>query len=47
MHPDEVAQYIDKQECQLSYNPLMMALMWESLATRETKLLTASLKKSF
>ncbi|MFM2665058.1 hypothetical protein AAFX24_09405 [Vibrio mediterranei] len=25
----------------------MMALMWESLATRETKLLTASLKKSF
>ncbi|AXN34377.1 alpha-amylase family protein [Vibrio coralliilyticus] len=47
VHPDEVAQYIDKQECQLSYNPLMMALMWESLATRETKLLKASLKKSF
>lgn len=47
VHPDEVAQYIDKEECQLSYNPLMMALMWESLATRETKLLTASLKKSF
>ncbi|MDV5172161.1 alpha-amylase family glycosyl hydrolase [Photobacterium rosenbergii] len=47
VHPDEVAQYIGKDECQLSYNPLMMALMWESLATRETKLLTASLKKSF
>ncbi len=47
VHPDEVAQYIDKQECQLSYNPLLMALMWESLATRETKLLTVSLKKSF
>ncbi len=47
VHPDEVAKYIDKDECQLSYNPLMMALMWESLATRETKLLTASLKKSF
>ncbi|ORT49593.1 amylosucrase [Vibrio sp. qd031] len=47
VHPDEVAKYIDKKECQLSYNPLMMALMWESLATRETKLLTASLKKSF
>ncbi len=47
VHPDEVAKYIDKQECQLSYNPLLMALMWESLATRETKLLTASLKKSF
>lgn len=47
VHPDEVAQYIDKDECQLSYNPLMMALMWESLATRKTGLLTASLKKSF
>ncbi|WP_117234352.1 alpha-amylase family protein [Vibrio maerlii] len=47
VHPDEVAKYIGKDECQLSYNPLMMALMWESLATRETKLLTASLKKSF
>ncbi|MGL6314140.1 alpha-amylase family protein [Vibrio sp. WXL103] len=47
VHPDEVAQYIGKEECQLSYNPLMMALMWEALATRETKLLTASLKKSF
>lgn len=47
VHPDEVAKYIDSKECQLSYNPLMMALMWESLATRETKLLTASLKKSF
>lgn len=47
VHPDEVAKYIGNDECQLSYNPLMMALMWESLATRETKLLTASLKKSF
>ncbi|MGL4448979.1 MAG: amylosucrase [Shewanella sp.] len=47
VHPDEVVKYIDKQESQLSYNPLLMALMWESLATRETKLLTASLKKSF
>ncbi len=46
VHPDEVVKYIDKSECQLSYNPLLMALMWESLATRETKLLTASLKKS-
>lgn len=47
VHPDEVAKYIGKSECQMSYNPLAMALMWESLATRETKLLTASLKKSF
>lgn len=47
VHPDEVNKYISLEECQLSYNPLMMALMWESLATRETKLLTASLKRSF
>ncbi|USD63061.1 alpha-glucosidase C-terminal domain-containing protein [Vibrio sp. SCSIO 43140] len=47
VHPDEVVEYISDEECQLSYNPLMMALMWESLATRDTKLLTASLKKSF
>lgn len=47
VHPDEVNKYISVEECQLSYNPLMMALMWESLATRETQLLTASLKRSF
>lgn len=47
VHPDEVEKYIGTSECQTSYNPLAMALMWESLATRETKLLTASLKKSF
>lgn len=47
VHPDEVAKYIAKDECQLSYNPLLMALMWEALATRQTQLLTASLTKSF
>ncbi|RYH08430.1 alpha-amylase family glycosyl hydrolase [Tropicimonas sp. IMCC6043] len=47
VHPDEVNQYIGTHECELSYNPLMMALMWESLATRRTELLEASLEKSF
>lgn len=47
VHPDEVLKYIDKQECQLSYNPLLMALVWESLATRKTQLLTQSMRKSF
>ena len=47
VHPDEVLKYIDKQECQLSYNPLLMALIWESLATRKTTLLSASMRKSF
>ncbi len=47
VHPDEVIKYIDQNECQLSYNPLLMALIWNSLATRKTKLLTESLQKSF
>ena len=47
VHPDEVIKYIDKKECQLSYNPLLMALIWDSLATRETKLLSASMRESF
>jgi amylosucrase len=29
VHPDAVVQYIDTYECQLSYNPLQMALTWE------------------
>lgn len=47
VHPDEVLKYIGKDECELSYNPLLMALIWDSLATRETSLLTASMQKSF
>ncbi len=47
VHPDEVIRYIDPGLCRLSYNPLMMALMWEALATRETKLLAASMRGRF
>lgn len=43
VHPDDVAKYISPEECQLSYNPLLMALLWESLATREVKLLQLSM----
>lgn len=43
VHPDEVVKYISVQECQLSYNPTLMALLWEALATREIKLLHQSL----
>jgi len=43
VHPDEVVRYIGPDECQLSYNPTLMALCWESLATRDTKLLKRSL----
>jgi len=47
VHPDEVAKYISPGECQLSYNPLLMALLWESLATREVKLLQHSMSERF
>ena len=47
VHPDEVIRYISPKRCQISYNPLLMALMWEALATRDTKLLSASLRKHF
>ena len=45
VHPEEVARYIGPGECHLSYNPLLMALLWESLATREVRLLRHSMEK--
>ncbi len=45
VHPDEVLSYISLDQCQLSYNPLLMALLWESLATRETRLLNISMRE--
>ncbi|MBS3732477.1 MAG: alpha-glucosidase C-terminal domain-containing protein, partial [Desulfobacterales bacterium] len=45
VHPDEVLRYISPEECQLSYNPLLMALLWEALATREVKLLNHAMWK--
>lgn len=42
VHPDEVVKYISTEECQISYNPTLMALLWEAIATRETKLLKQS-----
>jgi len=47
VHPDEVVKYIAPGECQLSYNPLLMALLWNSLATRKTRLLSESLRRRF
>jgi amylosucrase len=47
VHPDEVIQYIHRDECQLSYNPLLMALLWEALATREVKLLEYSMRNRY
>jgi glycosidase len=47
VHPDDVVKYIDPEECQLSYNPLLMALLWNSLATRKADLLAQSLAARF
>ncbi|PZP17719.1 MAG: amylosucrase [Brachybacterium faecium] len=45
VHPDEVIQYISPGECQISYNPLQMALTWEALATRDASLLQQALER--
>jgi len=45
VHPDDVVKYIHSDECSLSYNPLLMALLWNSLATREVRLLEIALRE--
>ena len=47
VHPDEVLKYIAPDECEISYNPLVMALLWESLATRKTQLLRLALSERY
>jgi amylosucrase len=47
VHPDDVVKYISPDECQLSYNPLIMALLWNSLATRKVSLLSQALATRF
>ena len=45
VHPDEVVTYISPEECELSYNPLQMALTWEALATRDGRLMQQALER--
>lgn len=47
VHPDEVAKYIAPTECQLSYNPTLMALLWNAVATRKVEFLSHSMMKRF
>ena len=47
VHPDEVVKYISPDECQISYNPLLMALLWNTLATRKVDLLSQALAARF
>jgi amylosucrase len=45
VHPDEVVRWVGAEECRLSYNPLLMALLWEALATADVRLLADALER--
>lgn len=45
VHPDQVIEYMSPEECQLSYNPLQMALIWNTLATRDVRMLSQALER--
>lgn len=47
VHPRDVASYIAPEECQLSYNPIMMVALWDAAATRDVKLFTQSMRRRF
>lgn len=52
VHPDEVIRYFGVgqragKECQLSYHPMLMVLLWEALATRKVELLNFALAKRY
>jgi amylosucrase len=43
VHPDGVARFVRPDECGVSYNPLLMSVIWEALATRDTILVADAL----
>jgi len=47
VHPDEVRKYISEEKCQLSYNPQLMALLWNSLATHKVDILQHAMQQRF
>ncbi len=47
VHPDEVNKYISTEECPLSYNPQLMALLWDALATRDVRILQRAMQHRF
>jgi amylosucrase len=45
VQPSEIVKYLDSggvEECQMAYHASLMALLWESLATRKTRVLSMS-----
>jgi amylosucrase len=52
VHPDDVVKYFGLgdqagKECQISYHPLLMVLLWNSLATREVNMLNHAMAKRY
>jgi amylosucrase len=47
VHPDEVNRYIGVEECPLSYNPQLMALLWDALATRDVRVMKHAMQRRF
>ncbi|HYO89056.1 MAG TPA: hypothetical protein VER79_10425, partial [Candidatus Limnocylindrales bacterium] len=46
-HPRDVRSYIAPDECQLSYNPILMVALWEAVATRDVTLFTHTMRRRF
>ena len=47
VHPREVRRYVSLDECPLSYNPELMALLWDALATRDVRALKRAFWRGF
>lgn len=47
VHPDEVRKYVGLDKCELSYNPQLMALLWEALATQDCRILRRAMLHRF
>ncbi|GAA5480833.1 amylosucrase [Haloferula sargassicola] len=45
--PDDIKKYVSEEECHLSYNPPLMVLLWNSLASRNASLMLHALPKRF
>ena len=45
--PDEIKRYVSERECHLSYNPPLMVQLWNSIATRDARILSHCLPKRF
>ena len=47
VHPNDVVTYIGEGESPISYNPTLMASLWEAAATRDVSLLRYAMERRF